>query len=115
MREATGGGMLMYLIIPIVLLLIAFIIFIAKYAIAYRDVNTCISMIESCQGRKCSSGCEPQTFLSKYDNVTVEYEQLGNDMCMVHIRAGVKFEAPFFGEFTFGGVRVDSKAMYCNQ
>ena len=50
MREAVGGSLLMYLIIPIIIIFIVFIGFIMRYASAYRAANFIVTQIESCQG-----------------------------------------------------------------
>ncbi len=50
MREALGGSLLLYLIIPIIVLFIFFIAFIMNYASAYRAANYVVTQIENCQG-----------------------------------------------------------------
>ncbi len=51
MREAVGGSLIYYLVIPIIILFITFIGFIMSYAAAYRAANYYITQIETCQGQ----------------------------------------------------------------
>ena len=48
MREAIGGSLLFYMIIPMIFLFVAFIGFIMNYASIYRAGNYIFTQIETC-------------------------------------------------------------------
>ena len=71
MREAVGGALLLYLIIPIFIIIIFFVSFIMKYASAYRAANYVVSRIEVCQadGQCENEGAINSVLASQYGYV----------------------------------------------
>ena len=80
MREAIGGALLYYIIIPIFIIFIVFIGFIMRYASAYRAANYIVTQIESCQGYgNCASNWNCGDLSNKYHykgGVTVQCSQV---------------------------------------
>ena len=120
MREAVGGALLMYLIIPIIVILIVFIGFIMNYASAYRTANYIVTQIESCQGivdDSCAS------YVSKDINETVESKYHykgaikmcclpnGKNSSVYRVSLDVEFELPIIGKFNPFEVKAETKTL----
>ena len=120
MREAVGGALLYYIIIPIFIILIVFIGFIMRYASAYRAANYIVTQIETCQGYKdCKSNWDKNTVSSKYrykGHVYVNCHNVnGNNSDVVYnVTLDVDFELPLVGKFTPFKVKVETKTMHNN-
>ena len=122
MREAIGGALLIYLIIPIIILIIVFIGFIMNYASAYRAANYVVTQIESCQGRvsgDCASypsdGAIGNAISSKYrynGNIKKTCVSLGANTSMYNVELAVEFELPIIGKFSPFAVKVDTKTLH---
>ena len=122
MREAVGGSLLLYLIIPIIIIFIVFIGFIMRYASAYRAANYIVTQIESCQGYDgCSSDWDTadnlKVILSKYrynGNYTITCKPVeGVSNAIVHdVELEVEFDLPFIGNFSAFSVRAETKSMH---
>lgn len=100
MREAVGGGMLMYALIPFFIGIIIFIASVMQYTDAYRIVNKCITEIEASEN--CFTSCA---------DVEVEVMSSGNN-CVAHVKKSVDFEFPFFGKVSVFNVTADSKTIH---
>ena len=115
MREAVGGALLYYIIIPIFVILIVFIGFIMRYASAYRAANYIVTQIETCQGYKdCKSNWDKDVVSSKYQYkgvVDVSCHGVGSDV-VYNVTLGVDFELPLVGQFTPFKVKVETKTMH---
>ena len=121
MREAVGGSMLMYILIPILMLFIVFIAFIMNYASAYRASNYLITQIETCDaninhcntlpdGRKTME----ESVKSKYHyNGNVTYSCSDNTKGSVYkVELNVNFELPLFGKVGVYKIKSESKTIY---
>lgn len=106
MREATGGALLLYLIIPVLFLFVAFIGFIMNYASAYRAANYIVTQIETCDGT-LQSTCG-HTDLSDarsavkskygyYGPVSISCKPMG-DGAMYTVSLEVNIELPIVGK-----------------
>ena len=120
MREAVGGALLMYLIIPIIVILIVFIGFIMNYASAYRTANYIVTQIESCQGivdGSCSSYVNngiKSTIANKYHykgNISICCLQNGSNSSVYRVALDVEFELPIIGKFNPFKVKAETKTM----
>ena len=121
MREAIGGSLLLYLIIPIIVIFIVFIGFIMRYASAYRAANFIVTQIESCQGYgDCASDWfdnsdNLRTISSKYrykGKVKVDCENVTNNTVAYDVTLNVEFDLPFVGTFTPFSVKSQTKSMH---
>ena len=122
MREAVGGSMLYYIIIPIIILFIVFIAFIMNYAAAYRAANYYITQIESCQGQV--GKCGDITFKSiendlknKYKYIAPKnngikrcYKENGNSY-VFRVELPVTFELPIVGVLQPMIVKAETKSI----
>lgn len=121
MREAVGGSLLLYLIIPIIIVFIVFIGFIMNYASAYRAANYVITQIENCQGqmRDCSELKDiTETIRTKYSYVTEDRKTIkpcyyvnGNDTYVFRVTLPVSFELPLIGNFNPMRVKAETKSI----
>ena len=126
MREALGGALLIYLVIPIIVLMIVFIGFIMNYASAYRAANYVVSQIESCQGYGAISGldgCDSYNVGSVSNYVKSKYHYTGfsssNVVCTgngsngsyCRVTLPVKFELPVLGSIGLFNVVVETKTL----
>ena len=126
MREAIGGSLMMYLVIPIIVIFIFFIAFIMNYASAYRAANYVITQIENCQGQmKNCNGVTMSTITStvkqqyKYvtkngTNIAPCYIQNGsntNASYVFRVELPVSFELPLLGEFSPVYVKAETKSI----
>jgi hypothetical protein len=123
MREAVGGSLLLYLIIPIIILFIVFIGFIMNYASAYRAANYVITQIENCQGQM--NNCGGVTMESITENVRKNYGYISRNNatitpCVVvngtrsyvfRVELPVSFDLPMFGETKWMSVRAETKTI----
>lgn len=120
MREAVGGSLLMYLVIPFLIIYIIFIGFIMNYASAYRAANYIVTQIESCQGRSdCKSNWDKSLVSSKYHYkgpVTITCKQIDGVSNAVSYDVGLKviFDLPIIGSFSAFTVKSETKSMYNN-
>lgn len=121
MREAVGGSLLLYLIIPIIAIFIVFIGFIMNYASAYRAANYIVTQIESCQGYSdCKSNWNKEYVSSKYHYVgpaTVSCSKVDDSIanaitCDVELK--VVFDLPIIGSFNAYSVKSETKSMRNN-
>ena len=128
MREAVGGSLLMYLIIPILIIFIVFIGFIMNYAAAYRAANYAITRIENCQGRFDDCGKDNDKLSvkglkdelsskynyhlpKKYSIIPLCYIDNGNDSYVFRVGLPVTFELPLVGDATIMTVRAETKSI----
>ena len=121
MREAIGGSLLFYLIIPILVILIVFVGFIMRYASAYRAANYIITQIESCQGYldgSCSTYESDdkikQVLRNKYGYAgSMEKTCLpnGNNSSVYRVVLYVEFDFPLIGEFSPFNVKAETKTL----
>ena len=124
MREAVGGSLLLYLIIPIIIIIIVFIGFIMNYAAAYRAANYAITRIENCQGRFDDCGNDGGNLrknigdeLKKYaydlkgNALPLCYIENGNDSYVFRTTLPVSFQLPLVDEVTIMSVKVETKTI----
>ena len=123
MREAVGGSLLLYLIIPIIILFIVFIGFIMNYASAYRAANYVITQIENCQGQMNNCGdvdldAITETVRTKYGYINRNkakivpcYINNGNNSYVFRVELPVAFDLPIFGTTTWMKVRAETKTI----
>ena len=120
MREAVGGSLLMYLIIPIILVFIFFIGFIMNYASAYRAANYIVTQIESCQGyNDCKSNWDKEYVSSKYHYVgpaTISCRKIDGvaNGVTYDVELKVVFDLPFVGNVNAYSVKSETKSMHNN-
>lgn len=121
MREAVGGALLYYLVIPIILSFIVFIAFIMRYASAYRAANFIVTQIESCQGySNCASDwyANPNNLAivsTKYHykgKVITECENITSSTVAYDVTLYVDFDLPLAGKFTAFTVKSQTKSMH---
>lgn len=118
MREAVGGSLLMYLIIPIIIVFIVFIGFIMNYASAYRAANYIVTQIESCQGYSdCKSNWDKEYVSSKYHYAgpaTVSCRKIDGvtNAVTYDVELQVVFDLPIFGSFNAYSVKSETKSMH---
>ncbi len=115
MREATGGALMFYIIIPLILIFVVFIGFIMNYASAYRASNYIISKIESCEGDL--NNCSHASYDSVKNDVSQKYHYNGNiayccDGNIFGVTLGVDFELPLIGKV--GVYQIKSKSKIIN-
>ena len=120
MREAVGGSLLLYLVIPIIVLIIAFIGFVMRYASAYRAANYVVTQIETCQGNLSSCGHTAlgtikEEIQEKYhytSNQGIDLQCDGNSRGAVYrVSLPVEFELPVIGNFRLFSVTAETKTM----
>jgi hypothetical protein len=122
MREAIGGSMLLYIIIPVSFLFVAFIAFIMNYASAYRASNYLVTQIETCDA---SDKCDHSSIQDMAENIRSKYHYTrqidNNTFCYIKNNKGtvyrvtlwVAFDVPLIGNNLFGfPVRTESKTIY---
>ena len=126
MREAVGGSLLLYLIIPIIILFICFIGFIMNYASAYRSANYMVTQIENCQGRINNCGDIKKVhdlftqIKDKYSYV-IPNKITENDLKPCYFKNGnsyvfrvylpVSFDLPIIGTFNALYVKAETKSI----
>ena len=121
MREAMGGSLLMYMVLPIIVLFICFIAFIMNYASAYRAANYVITQIENCQGQMNNCGSSKnkmtdikttiQTKYKYFDDFTVCYIVNGKDNYVYRVGLPVSFDVPLFGNVSPVSVMAETKTI----
>ena len=121
MREATGGALLIYLFIPIIVMIIIFVGFIMNYASAYRAANYVVTQIESCQGliddKSCSSfgdtSTMSQTIKSKYGySGPMKIECISNgDNSVRRVTLGVYMDFPLIELVHLFDVKAETKTL----
>ena len=125
MREAVGGSLLLYLIIPIIILFICFIGFIMNYASAYRSANYIVSQIENCQGQ--FNDCAGMDMDQVFDDIQQKYSYVipkkvsRNDLIPCYFKNGintvfrvslpVSFDLPIAGTVNFMYVKAETKSI----
>jgi len=120
MREAIGGSMLMYIIIPIIFLFVVFIAFIMNYASAYRASNYLITQIETCEANisncgeiKGKSVLEENIKKKYYYHNGVSYYCTDNSKGSVYrVTLYVNFELPLIGKVGVYEINSESKTIY---
>ena len=122
MREAVGGSLLLYLIIPIFILIIFFVGFVMNYASAYRAGNYVISRIEGCNG-EMSGNCSSSSFNSVKDELKKSYGYVNNiyycctnntglNGSVYRVYLPVCFDVPLIGSIKPFNIKVESKTIY---
>jgi len=115
MREAVGGSLILYLIIPIIIIFIFFIGFVISYAAAYRSANYLVTEMEKCDaaGSSCSIAGIKSNLRSKYHYTgDVECSCTKNArgyVCGVTLYVGM--EIPLLGEFNPFSVKSETKTL----
>ncbi len=122
MREAMGGSMLYYIIIPILFLFITFMAFIMIYASTYRASNYIISQIETCDGSLADGACAHNSIEKMVAYVRSNYHYTRNiDYCYITNKKGtmfkvtlyVAFDIPFLGDDLLAfPVGTETKTLY---
>ena len=124
MREAIGGSLLFYMIIPMIFLFVAFIGFIMNYASIYRAGNYIITEIETCDAnlddcRHISSKDAMESFVrNKYGYLgPITYSCTDNDKGSVYgVSLGISIELPLLGKVPSNGslfrIVSESKTIY---
>ena len=130
MREAIGGTMLLYILIPVLFIFIVFMAFIMNYASAYRASNYVVSMIEVCDAdidhcenliRENGGGSEIAGLDTILDDIKKRYHyNNGVDFCYVEnkkgtvyrVSLGVYFHLPLIGRIGIYKVVSESKTIY---
>ena len=119
MREAVGGSLLLYLIIPIIVLFIVFIGFIMNYAAAYRAANYVVSQYENCQGNVGDCGDVTEDSITSHiaqkyyykGNYTVTCLSNGTNSSVFRVTLPVEFDLPIVGRFKPFNVVVETKTI----
>ena len=120
MREAIGGALLYYIIIPIIVIFIVFIGFIMRYASAYRAANYIVTQIETCQGyNDCDSNWDADYVSSKYHYkgpVQISCRKINgvSNAVAYNVKLSVEFDLPFAGKFSAFSVNAETKSMHNN-
>lgn len=122
MREAIGGSMLMYFIIPFIFLFVVFIAFVMNYASAYRSANFAVSQIETCNG--VFNGCGHFDFdnlvnklKAKYhygDSVDISCTENGVGT-VYNVTLHVSFDMPFVGRVGVYDVKSETRTLQGNK
>ncbi len=124
MREAVGGSLLLYLLIPIIVLIIVFVGFIMRYASTYRAANYVTSKIETCNGKmdeNANTTCGHASKNSIKNELKSKYNYInGYTVCCIDNDRGsvyrttlkVEFELPLVGKFSPFNVKVETKTIY---
>ena len=124
MREAIGGSLMLYLIIPIIVLVIFFVAFIINYASTYRAANYVVSEIENCQGMMNNCGGSTNKMQEITETVKKEYNYFtpgnstitpkcipnGNGV-VYRVELPVNFELPLLGSINAIYVKVETKTI----
>lgn len=125
MREATGGALLLYLILPMIFLFIVFIGFIMNYASAYRAANYIVTQIETCDGT-LGSDCGHSTIGAATQTVEEKYHYYGpiniccnpmGDGAMFRAELELSIELPMIGSISGFKIVSESKTLHnvtCN-
>ncbi len=124
MREAIGGSLLLYMLIPIIFLFVAFVAFIMNYASIYRAGNYIITEIETCDAnfddcRHIGSKDAVESNVRKkygYDG-PITYSCTDNDKGSVYrVSLGITIELPLVGKVPSNGnlfsIVSESKTIY---
>ncbi len=125
MREAIGGSMMLYFILPIIVLIVVFITFIINYASAYRAANYVVTQIENCQGQVDNCGGEKDYLKVITENVKKQYKYItqngkkivpcyidnGNNSYVFRVDLPVSFDLPLLGNFAPARVKVETKTI----
>ncbi len=123
MREAIGGSMMLYFILPIIVLIVVFITFIINYASAYRAANYVVTQIENCQGQMNNCGeINLQTITEQvkkqYKYITQNGKKIvpcyidnGNNSYVFRVDLPVSFDLPLLGNFAPARVKVETKTI----
>lgn len=132
MREAVGGSLLLYIIIPIIILFIVFIGFVMRYASTYRAANYVVTQIENCQGKMDNCGDIDMegitaTIKSDYGYITPNVapniggvvtpicisnnKEDGRTGVVYRVELPVEFDLPFFGSIRWMVVKVETKTI----
>ena len=115
MREAVGGSLLLYLVIPVIIIFIFFIGFVISYAAAYRSANYLVTEMEVCDksGSSCSIGNLKNNLRSKYHYTgQVDCSCSKNArgyVCGVTLYIGM--EIPLLGKFNPFTVKSETKTL----
>jgi len=118
MREAIGGTLLFWFIIPIFMLIIMFVGFIINYASAYRSANYLVEQIETCQSM---SSCTHTSFDSMKSVIREKYKYGGKVDCSCNgtssgtvcgVTLYVGMDLPLIGRIDYFKVNAETKAMY---
>lgn len=123
MREALGGSLLLYLMIPIIFLFVAFIAFIMNYASIYRAGNYIITQIETCDGNldNCQHTSKEDMealIRNKYGyHGPISYTCSNNQKGSVYrVSLGISIELPLIGKVPSNGnlftIASESKTIY---
>lgn len=125
MREAIGGSLLYFIVIPLIFLFVIFIAFIMNYASAYRASNYVISQIETCDANLSSSGsCSHSDMDSIKTYIRTKYHYSHNidskNFCYIENSKGtvyrvtlnVYFDLPLIGAVGVYNVVSESKTIY---
>ena len=121
MREAVGGSLMLYLIIPIIILFIIFMGFIMSYASAYRSANYIAMQFENYQGqvsRDMMKNTIKPTIKQKYAYVILKDASLsvchienGANGYVFRVSLPVAFDIPMFGTRNLMLVKVETKTI----
>lgn len=127
MREAVGGSLIYYLVIPIIILFIIFIGFIMSYASAYRAANYAITQIENCQGTLdgCVSGTNTSGWKAVTEAMRTQYSYIPpsgtsitpcyiaqkNGTYVYRVSLPVAFDLPLFGTASIMQVKAETKSI----
>ena len=120
MREAIGGSMLLYILIPILFLIVGFIAFIMNYASAYRASNYLITQIETCDADLVNCEHSSHTEMAEYVRTKYHYTR-GINYCYIENNKGtvyrvtlwVSFDIPLIGDNVFKfPVKTESRTIY---
>ncbi len=122
MREAIGGSMLFYILIPVLFLLITFMAFIMSYASAYRASNYIITQIETCDGTLAKDMCNHND-VDRVEKYVREHYHYTNDIdycyitnskgTMFKVTLYVSFDIPLLGDDIFRiPVGTETKTIY---
>ncbi len=121
MREAIGGSMLMYILIPVIFLFVVFIAFIINYASAYRASNYIITQIETCEANISNCSTLPNGKETLENNIRnkyyyrngVIYSCTDNQKGSVYkVTLSVDFELPLLGKIGVYKINSESKTIY---
>ena len=120
MREAFGGSMLLYILIPVMFIFIFFIAFIMNYASAYRASNYIVTQIETCDADLAN--CAHSSFNAAKSYVKSRYHYNGDiDFCskpnakgtLYRVTLYVSFDVPLIGDNLIKyPVRSETKTLY---
>ena len=118
MREAVGGTLLTYIIIPIIILFIIFVAFIMNYASAYRTANYLITQVESCNADMVNCGKDldmiKEEAKQKYKYIgDIDYGCYENAKGSVYAACVyVSFDLPFFKNAPLFRIKSETKTIY---